>query len=80
MLRASGSLDGTRLILMAQILGASRFRYRKLVGGAAERLARLATELNEAAMVPVKTAAQELRPTEVRLERGQPGQLGASAE
>jgi hypothetical protein len=48
--------------------------------GAAERLARLASELNEAAMAPVKTAAQELRPTEVRLERGQPGQLGAGAE
>lgn len=45
---------------------------------AAERLARLAGELHEAAMAPVKTAAEELRPTtERRLERGQPGQLEA---
>jgi hypothetical protein len=44
---------------------------------AAERLARLASKLNEAAMAPVKTAAQELRPTGNRLGRGQSGQLGA---
>lgn len=45
---------------------------------AAERLARLAAELHEAAMAPVKTAADELRPTEEgRIERGQPDQLEA---
>jgi hypothetical protein len=43
---------------------------------AAERLARLAGELNEAAMVSVKTAAQELRVTEDRPERDQTRQLG----
>ena len=44
---------------------------------AAERLARLAKELHEAAMAPVKTAAEELRREDHRLEPGEPGQLGA---
>lgn len=35
---------------------------------AAERFARLAKELHEAAMAPVKTAAEELRPTGHRLD------------
>lgn len=44
---------------------------------AAERLARLAGELYEATMAPIKTAAQELRSTKDRPERSQAGQLGA---
>jgi hypothetical protein len=44
---------------------------------AAERLARLAAELHEAAMAPVKTAADELRREDHRLEPGKPGQLEA---